>query len=383
LSPFAERTATVRQNAGFRPESWFNDTVNMPEVAMSEPDDGPLFLHRLLIVTCSVLLVVLLLHLVRELATILQPLLIAVFLGYLILPAHAWLVRRGLPRLVATVVFLLLVVLILSILAGLVRRNVEKAMEELPKYQRRLEAMVDDALAHLPIERKEFDAMVRELPILTDAAEQLGRTLQAAETFLNFLTGMFLVFIYLAFLLAERANFSQRVRRALGEAGGGRVLEIIASINLAIAEYIAVKTFVSAVAGFASYVVLWLFGVDFAALWGILIFLFNFIPYLGSLVAVALPIALSFVQFGEPWKGLVIAVLLIGIQQAIGMFIEPKMAGQKLGVSPLLILLALAFWGLVWGIVGMILAVPLLVTTKIILDNIPETKPLATLMSNM
>jgi len=350
---------------------------------MSTPGDAPVFLHRLLIVTCSVLLVVLLLYLVRELATILQPLLIAVFLAYLILPAHAWLVRRGLPRFVATIVFLLLVVLVLTFLAALVRRNVEKAMADLPKYQERLDSMVDRALEQLPIEREAFDAMMKELPILSNAAAQLGRTMQAAETLLHFVTGMFLVFIYLAFLLAERANLPQRVRRALGEAGAGQVLEIIASINLAIAEYISVKTFVSALAGLISYVVLWVFGVDFAALWGILIFLFNYIPYLGSLVAVALPIALSFVQFDEAWKGIVIAVLLIAIQQAIGMFIEPKMAGQKLGISPLLILLALAFWGLVWGIVGMILAVPLLVTTKIILDNIPETKPLATLMSNM
>lgn len=370
------------QKAGIGAESWY-DRVILSEVVMSMPGDAPLFLQRLLIVTCSVLLVVLLLHLLRELATILQPLFIAVFLGYLILPAHAWLVGRGLPRLLATFVFLLLVVFVLTFFAAVVRRNVEKAMEELPKYRVRLDAIVDNALKHLPIEREAFDAMVNELPILTDAAAQLRRTVQAAETFLNFVTGMFLVFIYLAFLLAERANLPQRVRRAWGEVGGGRVLEIIASINLAIAEYISVKTFVSAFAGLTSYIVLSVFGVDFAALWGILIFLFNFIPYLGSLVAVALPIALSFVQFSELWKGVVIAVLLIAIQQAIGMFIEPKMAGQKLGISPLLILLALAFWGLVWGIVGMILAVPLLVTTKIILDNIPETKPLATLMSNM
>src|SRR5207244_9688571 len=105
-------------------------------------------------------------------------------------------------------------------------------------------------------------------------------------------------------------------------------------------------------------------------------------PYVGSLVAVALPILLSFLQFDEAWKPIVIAILLIGIQQMIGNWIEPRMAGQRLDVSPFLIVVSLAFWWFVCGIIGAILAVPLLVIVKIILDNIPETKPIATLISN-
>ena len=107
-----------------------------------------------------------------------------------------------------------------------------------------------------------------------------------------------------------------------------------------------------------------------------MIFLLNYIPYLGSLVAVSLPIVLSFVQFpeGEIWKGIAITIALIGVQQIIGTVIEPRMAGQRLDVSPLLILLSLAFWGSVWGIVGMILAVPLLVIVRIVLDNIAEKR---------
>ena len=159
-------------------------------------------------------------------------------------------------------------------------------------------------------------------------------------------------------------------------------MDVAASINEAIAEYIAVKTFVSIVAGILSMAVLAVFRLDFYVTWGLLIFLLNYIPYLGSLVAVALPIGLAFIQLGI-WQGIVIAGLLVAIQQAIGTFIEPRMAGSKLGVSPLLILLSLSFWGVVWGIPGMILAVPLLVTIKIILFNIPETRPLAVLMSNL
>lgn len=353
-----------------------------PPAPPPAPLDGPSFLHRLQIVTASVLLAVLLLHLLRELRDILQPLFIAFFIAYLILPAHGWLVRHGIAPRAAIVVFLIIVFLVLWALSFMVRANIEQALTDSPRYEARVKTLIEKSVAYLPMEREAADKALREWQQrATENVTNLLRT--AVGMFLDFLTWMFVVFIYLVFLLAERVSLPERLRRAFGEVEGTRVLGIVASINEAIAQYIAVKTLVSVLAGASSYVVLIVFGVDFAIMWGILIFLLNFIPYLGSLVATALPIALSFVQFDQPWIGIVIGVLLIGIQQGIGMVIEPRMAGHKLGVSPLLILLSLAFWGLVWGVVGMILAVPLLVTVKIILDNIPETKPVATLMSNV
>jgi predicted PurR-regulated permease PerM len=136
------------------------------------------------------------------------------------------------------------------------------------------------------------------------------------------------------------------------------------------------------VAGLLTTVVLLIFGVDFAFTWGALAFLFNYIPYLGSLIATLLPILLALVQFDSWWQAAVIGVVLVGMQEFLGMVVEPKMAGAKLGVSPLLIILSLAFWGVVWGIVGMILAVPLLVAIKIVLDSIPATQPVAKLMGS-
>jgi predicted PurR-regulated permease PerM len=350
-----------------------------PPIETAEPTS---FLHRLLIVTLSVLLVVLLLHLARELRTILQPLLIAFFIAYLILPAHAWLIQRGFARWLAIIVFLAALLLAAFFLIVLVRSNIEQALERLPDYAQRLRNLVERGVSYLPMEREEAVQWLRDAH--RDASAGLSDMLQAAVgQFLDFLVWMFVVFIYLIFVLAERVGFPDRLRRAFGDVHGRYVLGIVESINLAISQYIAVKTFVSFLAGVASFVVLAVFGVDFAVMWAILIFLLNFIPYLGSLLATALPILLSFVQFDDAWKGIVIGVLLIAIQQGIGVVIEPKLAGHRLGVSPLLIILSLAFWGLVWGIVGMILAVPLLVTVKIILDNIPETKAVATLMSNV
>ena len=114
--------------------------------------------------------------------------------------------------------------------------------------------------------------------------------------------------------------------------------------------------------------------------WGTLAFILNFIPYLGSILATVLPVLLAVVQLDSFWAPILIFVLLISMQQLLGTFIEPRMQGTTLGVSPLLIILSLAFWGVVWGIVGMLLAVPLLMVVKIVFENIPATRPVADLM---
>lgn len=339
----------------------------------------PAFINRLVAITLSFFLMFMTLRFLQDFRTIMQPLLIAVFIGYLILPIHRWLVERGVPSILA---YLCILVLILAGLFGfgaILYRNAEQAVERWPDYQSRIDSML------LEVQERWFPEMdlLAEFQRLVEAVrEQAGPALQSAMgTFFNFFTGLAVTFIYLVFLVAEKVTLPNRISLAFGETRSKKVMEVVGSINDAIAEYISVKTFISVAAGIMSMAVLAVFQLDFFITWGLLIFLLNYIPYLGSLVAIALPIGLSFLQLGV-WQGIVIAILLIAIQQFLGTFVEPKMAGRKLGVSPLLIILSLSFWGVVWGIIGMILAVPLLVTLKIVLDNIPETKPVATLMSN-
>jgi predicted PurR-regulated permease PerM len=347
--------------------------------------DSSRFVRRLLVATLSLLLLVLTVHLLEKFRTIFEPLFIGVFIAYLILPIHAWLVRRGMPALVAYATILLLLLLMLVGVGTLAYVNYRDVTARLPEYERRLDAKVRDALADLPVEVPEGRKLLRELPLeqYFSAQQLLGALGAAVGTFLDFFTWLAVTFVYLVFLIIEKETFPRRILRAFGEQQGKYVLDVVVSINQAIAQYISVKTLVSLIAAVASLVVLLLFGVDFAVTWALLIFLFNFIPYLGSMVATALPILLSLVQLEELWQVAVVAVLLIAIQQAIGAFLEPRIAGRRLDVSPFLILLSLAFWGMLWGIVGMILAVPMLVILRIILENIKETRPIAILISNM
>jgi AI-2 transport protein TqsA len=363
---------------------------------------GSLFAQRMRIATYAVVLFVLSIYLLKEFREMLQPLFVAVFLGFLMHPIHRWLVRRGIPSLIAYGVILALVMLGFFVFGSIMYVNVAELAgdkEKLRLYEKRLDTIVRNVITNLPF-KKEIDPEGKLLePLLNEKKKGPGepswREYLSAENLIAPAVAAFgrlrdsiawaaLVFLFVLFLIAEKVSFPRRLDLALGDQQGDRILRVVESINQAIGQYIAVKTLASAMAGFLSYAVLALLEVELAASWGILIFMLNYIPYVGSLIACALPIILSFLQFpgDEIWRPIAVTLSLIGIQQIIGNWVEPRMAGQRLDVSPLLIVLSLAFWWSVWGIFGAILAVPLLVIVKIILDNIPETKPIATLISN-
>ncbi len=353
----------------------------LPPIAPSQ------FQRQLTVATLGLLLLVLLGFVLKACASILQPLFIAGLLVYLILPVHQRLVRWRVPSAVA---YVLIVVFVLGLFVGvgsLVYRNfAELSGERLTLYEERLDTLARSVVRRLPFAVADPDNWHTRNLLKVDFGpdSHLGQVLRAAVgNFLEFLTATFVVLIYLIFLIAERVSLPGRVARAFGEARGKEFMAVVEAINRAVHDYVALKTFVSFLQGFLSFIVLAAFGVDFAVMWGVLIFLFNFIPYIGSFVAVSLPIALSFLQYAEePWKPLLSTILLLLIQRAVDNLVEPRLTGQKLNLSPLLVLLALAFWGWLWGVVGMILAVPLTVIGKIILANIEATRPVARLISN-
>lgn len=342
------------------------------------------FLRRLAIVTLSLILVLALIWFLREFKTILQPLFIAIFLSYVLLPAHRWLVLKGVPAMAAYIVLLVFLLVCLVGLGTLLFQNVQHLVDRLPDYEKRLKVLLGDVLATFGAEEEERKQLLNDLALFQPATTQdtMAQARAYLGDFLNFFSALAITGIYLVFVVVERGHFVRRVTLALTPDNAQRVLQVTSNINHAVSEYLAVKFSVSLLGGVLTMAVLFAFDVDFYFTWGILAFLLNFIPYLGSLVATVLPVLLSLVSLGL-WQAIVIGLLLIAMQQFIGVVLEPRRAGQRLNVSPLLILLALSFWGVVWGIVGMILAVPLLVSIKIVLDHIEATKPIAALMANV
>ena len=161
------------------------------------------------------------------------------------------------------------------------------------------------------------------------------------------------------------------------------MLATIASINRAISSYLRAKTLASLVTALPVVVVLWAFGVSFPGMWGVLAFVGNFIPYVGSLVALVLPVLLAFLELEPLSRPLSVLALLVLLQFVINNFVEPRLTARAVDLSPLVVLIALAFWGLCWGVVGMVLAVPLTVVLKIVWESIPLTRPLARLMAEV
>jgi predicted PurR-regulated permease PerM len=344
------------------------------------------FRYGLQVATLAMLLMVLVTIALKELSAILQPLFIGVFISYLIMPAHHWLTRHRIPSALSYVLIALVVLSVLGGVGAMLVKSVGALITKVPLYEKRLDLLVVKLNDVLPwrIPGMQFER-VRDIPLLEFvSAEKIADTLRAlAGTLAGWGTKIVVILFYLIFLVAEGATFRTRVENAFGDRQTRRIMGVVSTINKAISQYIAVKTLVSFMVASLSTIILGSFGVDFWILWGILTFLANFIPYVGSMAAVVPPIVLSFIQFDEPWKGAIIGGLLIGAQLLTGNYLEPRIAGQKLGVSPIMILLSLAFWGWLWGVTGMILAVPIVVIIKIVLDNIQQTKPIATLLSNI
>ncbi|MBR0097916.1 MAG: AI-2E family transporter, partial [Synergistaceae bacterium] len=156
---------------------------------------------------------------------------------------------------------------------------------------------------------------------------------------------------------------------------------ILATISEQVSHYLGTLTLISVVTGICAWVVLTMLGVQLAAGWGVLTVLLNFIPTVGSIIATIPPVVMAIIQFSPGFfKPLLVLVLLTTIQVVIGNVITPKVVGDRLGVSPVMILLSLLLWGMIWGIPGMLLSVPIISIIKIVCENIPQLWPIAILM---
>lgn len=190
------------------------------------------------------------------------------------------------------------------------------------------------------------------------------------------------VLIYAGFMLAEKRAFALKIARLSEDpARVLRIQSLIAGINRRIGTYLVMKTLVNTMLGVASYLILRGFGIEFAGFWALLIGLFNYVPYFGGIVGVALPTALAILQYGDFWEVLVFVLAMCVPQVALGNFIEPWLMGSSLNLSPLVILIGLVAWMAIWGIAGAILSVPIMAILVIVFSEFESTRPLAVLLS--
>ncbi len=316
---------------------------------------------------------------------ILLPLVLAIMFSYLItaLGRRIERIRVGRwnpPAWMGLSGAIIAVILILALIVQIVASNISAVVEAAPQYQKQMEEMF--------AEISTFAAKVlnRERPItMTGLLEEINLRAvleRFVDAFQSIAGNTFQVLAYVTFLLLERRMFDRKLSMLFtNQAREQAVRGTLRTIGIKIETYVLIKTGISLLNAVLSYIVLTLFGVDFVGFWSLLVFVLNYIPYIGSPVAMLFPTLLALLQFGS----IVMAAFVLGsmwaIQAFVENFIEPRITGRTLNLSPIVMIVSLSVWGAIWGIPGMILSVPLMVIIMITLSQFPKTRPIAIVMS--
>jgi AI-2 transport protein TqsA len=297
----------------------------------------------------------------------LVPFVLAVFLYYIVSPLADLLeLRARLPRWASTIATLLVVAALIFAVGLLATTSMRGVLASADLYRERLTELTRQLVAALngwgiDIGQPMLLEWVRELPT--------GRVLQtSAGTAVGLLTNGLLILIFVIFLLLGRRR--EMIKSA-----------VFREIDSKIRRFLSLKFVISAVTGVLVGLILSMFGLDLALVFGLLTFFLNFIPSVGSIVAVLLPLPVAIVQYESLWPVVGVLVLPGIVQLVIGNGIDPKLMGQGLDLSPVTVLVALVFWGLVWGVAGMLLAAPMTAILRIVLAQFETTSPASELLA--
>jgi AI-2 transport protein TqsA len=318
----------------------------------------------------------------RAAAPILVPLVLAVFITVVNYPLLQYLRGLRVPTPVAVLSVVLLTFTFLGLIVLIGSSSLSDVQSVLPVYQERIKELEIMALNALePLEARGFPVPDGR-SLLTDMTEPerlmdllSGAVVRAA----GFVSSAAIVILFTVFMLSEATGFPAKLRTAIGR--GDADLSRFAGAVRDIQRYLAIKTAISLATG--ALVALWLasIGVDFPLLWGMLAFLFNFVPNVGSLIA-AIPAVLFTLLILGPWTAVLAALGYIIVNVALGNLLEPHLMGRRFGLSTMVVIISLVFWGWLWGPVGMLLSVPLTVVVRIGLEYTDDLRWLAVLLSN-
>ena len=320
-----------------------------------------------------------------QLRSFLVPITFSVLLTFIFHPLYLFLQKMRLPKVIALIVIVVFVFLVLYLFVLLINLSLSSFETKSPWYYSRLNELVAEILKPWNMSLDQMLSSMH-LNISTGGSNEVAKTIFSSgiiqniiSSFSEILTDVFITVLFWFFMIAGKSAFDKKLITAFGSQSRIIVMAF-KKIDKQVQTYLVVKTVMSLIMSVIVTVVLLFFGVDFAILWGIITFILHFIPTIGSMAATVLPVAFALMQYGFTLPFIVISSILVGNQFIFDNFIEPKYLGRQLNLSPVVVLLALFFWGWVWGIPGMFLSVPLTAIMKIVFDNIPSLKPIAVLM---
>jgi predicted PurR-regulated permease PerM len=314
----------------------------------------------------------------RAASSIIIPFLLASFIAVITSPAMIWLKKRGVRAGFSIVGILLIVIMALWLLVQITGSSITQFASNADAYRASLRVITSDWIVWLKeqgldVNDEAFTSLINPARAMTIVVNTLTQFLQ------GLLTNTFLILVTVVFILLELAGLPNKLQIALGKDHGS--VPAMDRFSDSLNRYLLIKSGVSLTTGVCAYLLCKLIGINYALLWGILAFLLNYIPNIGSIVAAIPPVMLAMIEVGAG-KALLLAAGYMVINIVFGNFIEPRLMGKGLGLSTLVVWMSLIFWGWVFGPVGMLLSVPLTMVVKIAMEAKEETKWVAILLGS-
>jgi predicted PurR-regulated permease PerM len=305
----------------------------------------------------------------KSASSLIVPFLLAMFISIICVPVLVWFRRHGVPNTLAMLIVLAAILVLGSILVTLMGTSLADFSNNLPTYQQRLAEKSAALIAWFNSHGIEISGEFLKEYLNPSSIMKL-----AANTFTELsgiLTNAFMILIIVIFILLEVTEFPAKLRAALADPK--RSLDGLDKIGSSVDRYLGIKTIFSLATGLCVGIWLWVIGVDYPLLWGILAFILNYVPNIGSIIAAIPALLLAIIQF-DIWHTLLAALGYVVVNVVFGSILEPRFMGRGLGLSTLVVILSLIFWGWVLGPVGMFLSVPLTMIFKIVMEGSEDTR---------
>jgi predicted PurR-regulated permease PerM len=314
---------------------------------------------------------------IKAATAIVVPFLLSVFIAMACSPIITWANQYRLPRAIAVVLVILIIVTFGLILAGLVSQSMNEFSLNIPRYREQLDGEFAWAIGQL--DTFIFSEDKQQLLSYLDPGAAMNMATNLLSSLGGVLTDFLLILLIVVFMLFEAESVPKKIHIALDDPS--MKIQQIDKFLVSVKNYLAIKTLVSLGTGIIIGLWLYFLGVDHFLLWAVLAFLLNYIPNIGSIIAAVPAVLLAFVQLGATTAGLT-ALGFVVSNMVMGNVIEPRYMGRGLGLSTLIVFLSLIFWGWLLGTVGMLLSVPLTMIVKIALESSPDTRWVALLLAS-
>ena len=317
-------------------------------------------------------------------ASIVIPVAVAILLSLVFYPGISKLHEKlHFPWWLAILVVFVLFFAIIGSIANIITTGIRSILASLPAYEARLNTIYALIAERFNLEMNTDMTFFQNMWSHISIRNTVGKyALNFTNILYDFTRNLLLVVLFSVFLLTEMHAIKDKVRVAFPQ-NDGRVKKITHDIVTDVTRYISLKFITSLATGLFVILLFLPIKMKFVVVWGFLAFVLNFIPTFGSIISGVLTVLFALVQF-YPSVGTVVyvAAVMLAINLVIGSIIEPRVQGENLGISPFIILVSLSLWGWMWGFVGMLIAVPLMVIVKIICENVSYLKPLGILLGS-